>query len=191
LRLAPSGLIAGKVLDESGEPVRHAMVTVYFEDHSSGVGQVRQFRGAQTDDEGEYEVTPLMPGTYFLSASATPWYAVHPNGQIEMPEGAPISVDPNLDVTYPLTYYGDVSEADSAVPIPVRGGERLPADIHLSPVHALTLRFRVPDNGQNGFQPPQLQQIGLDGNTTYVQGTGISSSDGSLSDSCRHYRPIA
>src|SRR5277367_952069 len=78
LRLAPAGLIAGKVLDESGEPVRHAAVTVYFEDHSSGIGRVQPFRYAQTDDQGEYEVTPLMPGTYFVSAGATPWYAVHP-----------------------------------------------------------------------------------------------------------------
>src|SRR5271166_4529307 len=39
LRLPAAGLIAGKVLDESGEPVRHAAVAVYHEDHSSGIGQ--------------------------------------------------------------------------------------------------------------------------------------------------------
>ena len=78
LRLAPAAIISGKVLNESGEPVRHATVTVYFEDHSSGVDQIRQARGTQTDDLGAYEITPLRPGTYFLSASAKPWYAIHP-----------------------------------------------------------------------------------------------------------------
>jgi len=47
LRLAPAGIIAGRILDESGDPVRNATVTRYLDDHSSGFGQVRQFRGAQ------------------------------------------------------------------------------------------------------------------------------------------------
>ena len=173
LRLPPAGLIAGKVLDESGEPVRHAAVAVYYEDHSSGIGQVRQIRGAQTDDQGDYEVTPLLPGTYFVSASATPWYAVHPNSQPEQPGAAPVAVDRSLDVTYPLTYYGDETEAENASPIPLRGGDHVTADIHLSPAPALTLRFRVPENPQNGFQMPQLRQTGFDGRTTYVQTTGF------------------
>jgi hypothetical protein len=174
LRLAPTGLIGGKILDESGEPVRHASVIVYFEDHSSGIGRIQQFRFAQTDDQGEYEATPLMPGTYFVSASATPWYAVHPSTQVDTQGVTPVSVDRSLDVTYPLTYYGDETEADSATPIPIRGGERLQADIHLNPVHAMTLRFRVPDNGQNGFHPPQLQQTGLDGSPNFVQISGVN-----------------
>ena len=34
LRLAPDALIAGRVLDEVGEPVRHATVTLYREEHT-------------------------------------------------------------------------------------------------------------------------------------------------------------
>ena len=173
LRLPPAGLISGKVLDESGEAVRHAAVAVYYQDHSSGIGQVRQIRSAQTDDQGEYEVTPLVPGTYFVSASATPWYAVHPDSQLEEQGASPVSVDRSLDVTYPLTYYGDETEAESASPIPLRGGDHVTADIHLSPAPALTLRFRVPENAQSNFQPPQLQQTGFDGRTTYVQGASF------------------
>src|SRR5260370_18421978 len=104
LRLAPAGLIAGKVLDESGEPVRHAQVTVYFEDHSSGIGRIQQFRFAQTDNQGEYEATPLMPGTYFFSASATLWNAVHPSTHVTTPGAAPASVGRSLHVPYKLPY---------------------------------------------------------------------------------------
>lgn len=172
LRLAPDGLIAGRVLDESGEPVRHAAVAVYYEDHSSGIGQVRQIRSAETDDQGEYEITPLVPGTYFVSASATPWYAVHPDSQLEQPSAPPLAVDRSLNVTYPLTYFGDETEAENASPIPLRGGDHVRADIHLSPAPALTLRLRIPENAQNGFQW-QLQQTGFDGHTTSVQGTGF------------------
>src|ERR1700722_974449 len=78
LRMAPAAVISGRILDESGEPVRHASVTLYYDDHSNGVDQIRQTRGAQTDDQGVYEIPSLMPGTYYLSATAKPWYAVHP-----------------------------------------------------------------------------------------------------------------
>ena len=158
LRLAPVAVITGKVLDEAGDPIRRAMVSVYIDDHSTGVDQIHPSRMTQTDDQGTYAISPLMPGTYFLSASAQPWYAVHPNSESE---GAPgvakpetststqPTADRSLDVAYPTSYYPDVTDADSATPIPIRGGERIDVDIHLNPVPALRLIFRVPANGTN------------------------------------------
>ena len=156
LRLAPAGVIAGKVLDEAGDPIRHAMVATYIDDHTAGVAQIHRFRVAQTDDQGSYEITPLMPGTYFLSATAQPWYAVHPSSaddatpaNVKAETSTQPTVDRSLDVAYPTTYYPDVTDADSATPIPIRGGERIDVDIHLNPVPALRLIFRVPANGNN------------------------------------------
>jgi len=167
LRLAPNALIAGHVLDEVGEPVRHATVRLYYNDHSGGVDRVRQSRGAQTDDQGTYEMTPLPPGTYFVSASAQPWYTLHPNLHPAESEshGQAAAVDRSLDVAYPVTFYGDVTDAESATPIPVRGGDHLQVDIHLNPVPALRVVFHVQDNGKNGFTTPQLQQQTFDGFT--------------------------
>lgn len=180
LRLAPAAVISGKILDESGEPVRHALVTLYYTDHSSGVDQIHQTRSAQTDDQGAYEMVSLTPGAYFLAASAKPWYAVHPRSgpsgsnrktQSEVAE----NFDRSLDVTYPLTYYPDVIDADSAMPIPIRGGERVQVDIHLNPVPSLHLLFRVPKNGNNGFTLPQLEQPTFDGSTFLQSGFQIVS----------------
>jgi hypothetical protein len=177
LRLAPDAVIAGKILDEANDPVRHATVTLYYDDHSSGVDQIRQSRSAQTDDLGEYEFTPLRPGTYYLSAGGTPWYAVHPHSEPLAPEsgrqGETVSVDRSLDVAYPVTYYPDVTEADGAMPIPIRGGERVEAEIHLTPVPSLRLIFRMPDNGKQMF--PQLELPAFDGFTS-VQVTGMTRS---------------
>jgi hypothetical protein len=184
LRLAPDAVITGKILDEVGDPVRHAMVTSYYVDHSEGVEQIHQSHSAQTDDQGTYELTPLQPGTYFLSASAKPWYAVHPNSErhnsgraksgsagSEQEGQAAATVDRSLDVAYPVTYYSDVIDTDSATPIPIRGGERVQVDIHLNPVPALHILFRVQNNGGNGYAFPQLQQPAFDG-STFVQGSG-------------------
>lgn len=177
LKLAPAAVITGKVLDEAGDPVRHAGVTVYYDDHTSGVDQIHVYRSAQTNDQGVYEITPLMPGTYFLSASAKPWYALHPMSQPdnqrskansqEQPEETN-TFDRSLDAAYPTTYYPDATEADSATPIPVRGGERIEVDMHLNPVPALRLTFRVPEDGKSGFMYPQLQQSAFDSDT-FVQ----------------------
>lgn len=174
LRLAPAAVIGGKILDESGEPVRHASVTMYYQDHSSGVDQIRQSRGAQTDDQGEYEIPALMPGTYFLSASAKPWYAVHPQTDPSGPRARrksqadpPENFDRSLDVAYPLMYYSDTTEADSATPIPIRGGEHLQVDIHLNPVPSLHLLFHVPVQGNHGYTVPQLEQPAFDGSTFF------------------------
>jgi hypothetical protein len=57
-----------------------------------------------------FEFPRLAPGTYLLAVPATPWYAVHPmpaqqrKQQGRSPFGVEDSVDPSLDVDYPVTY---------------------------------------------------------------------------------------
>ena len=177
LRLSPSALISGKILDESGDPVRHATVTLYSQDHSSGVDQIRQSRGAQTDDQGEYELPSLTPGTYFVSANAKPWYAIHPQTEAgprskrnNQPDASE-NFDRSLDVAYPVTYYSDSTEADAATPISVHGGEHVQIDIHLNPVPSLRLLFRVPMMGNRGYSIPQLEQPAF-GDSTLFESDG-------------------
>ncbi len=170
LRLAPAAVISGKILDESGDPVRHASVTLYSQDHSTGVDQIHQARGAQTDDQGEYELPSLAPGTYFLSANAKPWYAIHPSTEQrgsrsnrKSPPDPPENFDHSVDVAYPLTYYSDVTDTDSASPISIHGGEHLQVDIHLNPVPSLHILFHLPTTGNQGYSVPQLEQPSFDG----------------------------
>jgi hypothetical protein len=168
-RLAPNAVLTGKVLDEFQEPVRRAQIMVYRENHFQGVSRILGFRRAMTDDQGRYEVTPLNEGTYFVSAKASPWYAVHPTSTGEgaasraNPPSPPPQVDPSLDVAYPITYYGDAAEAEDAAPIPVRGGDRLEADIHLNPVPSLHLIVHVSQDSTQGMSVPVLQKSSFDG----------------------------
>lgn len=163
LRLAPNAVLSGKVLDEFGEPVRHAQVMVYREDHLQGVSRIASYRGAMTDDQARYEATPLEEGTYFVSAKAAPWYAIHPTSNGEGAATSPHQVDSSLDVAYPITYYGDVTEAEDAAAIPVRGGDRLEADIHLTPAPSLHLIVHVPEDPTRGITFPILQKPTFDG----------------------------
>jgi hypothetical protein len=170
LKLSPNAVITGKVLDEAGEPVRHATVVLYYLNHQEGIDQIHESRRTQTNDLGTYEITPLTPGTYFLSVSAKPWYAVHRysdsnNSESQGQADPATAADRSLDVAYPLTYYADVTDADSATPIPMRGGDRLQVDIHLNPVPALRLIFHV-SGDNNGFSFPQLEQPAFDGSSS-------------------------
>ena len=164
LRLAPSAVLSGKILDELGDPVRHATVSLYREDRRTGVGRIQRFFADRTDDQGAYEFASLDAGTYFISATATPWYVVHTvSSHRPETENLPTSVDRSLDVAYPVTYYGDSTEPDDATPIPIRGGDHLQADIHLNPVPALHLLFHVSENSEHGFTVPMLHRPSFDG----------------------------
>jgi len=172
LRLTPLALLAGQIIDESGGPVRHASITLYQENHAGGLNRIIPVGNASTDDLGSYEFPSLAPGNYFLSVAAKPWYAVHPvSSSTDGTANPPPGVAPSLDVAYPTTYYNGATEADGATPIPVRGGDRLQIDVHLSPVPALHLIFRVSDE-QQGFSMPMFQKRVFD-SEEYVQIEGM------------------
>ena len=151
LRLMPMATIAGRVVDEAGDSVRSARVQLYVEDHNGGMSRVVSAGGAMSDDRGYFDIGVLRPGTYFVSVNAKPWYAVHPPG-----ENSRQGVSPALNVAYPTTFFGGATESEAAVPIELKGGERREIEIRLSPVPALRLVFRVPEEG--GFEMPTLQK---------------------------------
>jgi Carboxypeptidase regulatory-like domain len=161
LRLMPMALITGHVSDEFGDPIRNAGVTLYLENHGGGMSRIIRFSSSTSDDRGFYDFSLLRPGKYYISVTAKPWYAIHPVNAPEAANSPASQVSPALDVAYPTTYYNGATEADSATPIEVKGGDRSEIDVHLNPVPALHLIFRLPTDGQgqtNGFSMPELQK---------------------------------
>jgi hypothetical protein len=182
LRLVPTAVLSGHVLDEFGEPLRNANVTLWRDDHSAGVSRTVRFRNGASDDQGSFEFAPLDAGTYFVSVAATPWYAVHPPSvhQTGQPE-LTTSVDRSLDVAYLPTYYSGATEVEDASPILVRGGDRLDFDLHLSPVPALHVILRnPPSENEHGFTYPMLFKRDFDGPQRPVQADVQMASPGVL-----------
>jgi hypothetical protein len=68
VRIAPLGLISGRVLDESGQPLEEASVTALRYDYSGGGKMLQPVGSAQTNDRGEYRMFDLQPGRYYLMA---------------------------------------------------------------------------------------------------------------------------
>ena len=174
LRLMPMAMIAGHVLDESGEAVRDARVQLFMEDHSAGMNRVTSVNAASSDDRGYFDFSLLRPGTYFVAASAKPWYAVHGRATQAGSDGA-AHVPQALDVAYPTTFYGGGTEAESAAAVELKGGERQEIEIRFSPVAALHILFHVPVNAegqQMGFSVPMLRRPMFDSEQV-VDATGF------------------
>ena len=162
LRLTPMALITGHVTDEFGDPIRDATVTLYFENRAGGMTRTIRFQTSHSDDRGFFDFSQLRPGKYFVSASAKPWYAVHPATVLDPAFTPPSQVSSALDVAYPTTYFGGATDSDAATPIEVKGGDRLEIDIRLNPVPALHVLYRVPVGGDgpssSGAQMPLLEK---------------------------------
>lgn len=135
--LAPQAVIKGMVLDEAGEAVRNAHVTL-FSVQAATPDRMQQASGrigAQTDDRGIYEFDGLQPGIYKLCITAQPWYAVAAE-QGRRGDNAP-PLDPSLDVVYPVTWFPGVDSRDAAETLTLKGGDVREADFHLRPEPAL------------------------------------------------------
>jgi Carboxypeptidase regulatory-like domain len=153
LRLMPMAMIAGHVMDESGEPVRSARVQLFEETRLGGTSRVIGRGFSQSDDRGYFDLNGLEPGRYFVSVNARPWYAMHP-GQVQ---GVEQHIPAALDVAYATTFYGGATESENAAPIELKGGEKKEIDIRMSPVPSLHLMIRMPETkvGPNQELTPQ------------------------------------
>jgi hypothetical protein len=115
-RVAASGTITGRILDEDKEPVPRVVVRPLWRIYSRG--ELREVSGGTSisNDKGEFRLSDLLPGrAYVVRAERAAWTA---DG------GAPASIDPKLrkPVTAP-TYYGDTTSIESALPLTLRPGE--------------------------------------------------------------------
>jgi hypothetical protein len=161
LRLPPPAIISGKVTDDFGEPVRRATVTVFSETHRAGVSRIQPFSAATTDDLGTYELEGLGAGTYFLCASAQPWFAEHLISS-QASAGMASLIDRDLDVAYPVSYYKEATESEDATPIPLRAADQIEVDFHMSAVPALHLVFHIPPDASGQYEIPILRKPAFD-----------------------------
>ena len=145
-KLNAEGIISGTATDEAGEPIRGAQVRLFQDEDTNGVRTTRQRETVTTDDRGVYEISSLRPGAYFLVVTGHPWYAqrlrqMQTPGQTQDQDN---TQSQNLDVAYPTTFYPGVTDQDAATPIPIKGGDRLQADITLAAQPAMRLRLNTP-----------------------------------------------
>jgi len=157
-KLTAEAVLTGTIIDEAGEPVRSAQVRLFQDRDTDGIRSTQQQHAVNTDDRGAYEIPDLRPGAYFLVVTGHPWYA-HRAQQGDGNSGGDANEAQSLDVAYPTTFYPGVTDQDEATPIPVKGGERLEANLTLAAQPAMRLRLNLPRGDGNHFSVMLNQTI--------------------------------
>jgi hypothetical protein len=182
--LNPDAGIAGTVTDEQNETVREGQVMLFRTSLVAGRPETHMDQQAALDDEGRFRFSHLGQGTYYIAVMAQPWYAQHisrvrppsPGGGVPQP----VKNNPEMDVAYPITYYGGSTEWTEATPITLKPGERFNADMQLRPVPAAHLLFhRTPTKaegtgGGDVVVAPNLSQVIFEDYRSYIPGNATS-----------------
>jgi hypothetical protein len=123
LKLMRGGVVTGRILDEDGEPLARAMVTVLRQQYVRGEKQLTTAGGDQSDDRGQFRVFGLPPGDYFVSATV--------GGAVEQmlrQMGGPGrgGAEQAADSTgYAATYYPGVTAAGDATRVKLTASQEL------------------------------------------------------------------
>jgi protocatechuate 3,4-dioxygenase beta subunit len=142
-RLQRAPVITGRVVDEDGEPIQGANVTVSAYRPQGGR---RRFMGpsVQTNDLGEYRIFHLDPGRYLLSVTPEGRYedawAVMRAPDAAQRQESDQKVAPPV---YPITFYPGTTDATQATPLQLKAGDELRFDFTLTPVHPFKIRGHV------------------------------------------------
>jgi protocatechuate 3,4-dioxygenase beta subunit len=166
-RLTPHGVIAGRVLDEDGEPVSNVNVQVLRPGYNQGRRQLVPSQGrSMTNDLGEYRIFGLAPGRYYVSAH---WFSLGPAATTTAGPGSP-------ELTYAPTYFPGVVEASQAAPIEVTAGAELRGmDLRLLRIPTVRIRGKVA-NMVTG-RPSREIMVGLTSRDGFLGSRSFSSVD--------------
>lgn len=131
-RLIPSAVIAGKILDEDGEPLPEIQVSALRQVYLEGKRSLATETLAQTNDLGEFRLFGLRPGRYFVSAVFPQWGRFSGDDDSE-------EAQPNHQ-GYAKMFYPGTPDAAKAIPVSVKSGEEIPSVeifMHQLPVYRI------------------------------------------------------
>lgn len=134
LEMQPGAVIAGKVTDEEGEPMAYVQVGALKWVYASHRRQLRPVGASTTDDQGNYRIFSLEPGSYIVRAST----AAETGGS---------------KLHYAPDYYPDTTSPLQASPITLRPGDEQEADFRLTRVRAAKVSGHI----AGGSLPGQTQ----------------------------------
>jgi protocatechuate 3,4-dioxygenase beta subunit len=176
-RLVPSGVLAGRIFDEDGDPLPGVNVSALREAYSEGKRKLGVKSTVETDDLGQYRLYGLAPGHYFVSAVYPYWRRVggeEDNGvETSGPEG------------YARLYYPGTADQSKASAFTIKAGEEIPSvDMPMRLVPVFTVRGHVynqithrPGKGTMVFMLPKTLNIGWDGGMNRAD---VDKADGSF-----------
>jgi hypothetical protein len=166
MRLIRLGVLAGRVLDEAGDPVQYVRVQAMAYQYTASGRQLIARAAGDTNDLGEYRISGIVPGRYYVHAKPR---AVQGFGPRAAAENEPLA----------SAYYPGSPDAVAAIPIDVGAGQQvrdINITLHKGPVATVRGRVVKPE----GATAIEMGVIipGFEGNT--IQGLGMQDPDGNF-----------
>lgn len=138
LQLTPQAVLSGKVLDEDGDPFGRAQVRAMRQGFANGKRQMLPSGGGMSDEAGEFKISNLGPGRYYLSVIPVRgnMFGQQTRPAVEQPD------KPEQD--YVTTYYPGVTDVTAATPIEIVAGRSVSGmDITIRKSQVFRVRGKV------------------------------------------------
>lgn len=171
VKLAPEGIIFGQVTGADGQGLENVIVSAERWRIEDGRRRLERDRDARTDDQGDFRIAELLPGTYFLSFTPMGSWRVY--GQLARQKAEAEA--------YSGRFYPGVGDFSSATPILIAPGTQFRVDQTLTKQRTFQIagvvlganndRFSVSLVDSNG--EPAQRQVHLDRSTGRFQISGV------------------
>ena len=159
--LQRGGVIAGRIVDEFGEPLSNVQVAAMQARVVNGKRELNQTSGASTDDLGEFRIFGLTPGQYSVKAI---WRRV----------GTPADPASPDRTGYPETFFPGTTSADEAQRFTLRAGQTVSdLAIALSPIRTVRVEGTVVDGSGKPVSGASLMVGKVEGNGGFTSGAPV------------------
>jgi len=162
LRMLPTAIISGRVTDEDGDPM--SGVRVVAQRKKPGKTAQEGAAAGSTNDLGEYRLSGLFPGQYWIVAMPPPDFRDY-----ERQEKSPRGENPSNgqpDTRYLTTYYPGTYDAMQAAAVTLKAGDEMPINFALLP--ARTYRVRGIVTGVTSGQKSTVELVAKAGDSIHA-----------------------
>lgn len=143
IRFAAAATVTGRVTDEDGDPLENAGVTVLRRTFADGRCHLQQVASERTNDLGEYRISGLAAGNYYVSVNPPPDFKslIDSEGTAGKQNSTKSSEKPST--SYQTSYYPGTPDRSQAEPIQLHAGDEFPANFSLTASPTITVRGSV------------------------------------------------
>jgi protocatechuate 3,4-dioxygenase beta subunit len=149
VKLTPQGVVTGRIVDRDGDPIAGVQVVLLRYRFQQGSKQLERANGTSTNDLGEFRISTVLPGKYYLSATyrGDPFLLGTADRSTHGPAGE----------SFVPTYYPGTSNFPTASELTITAGGRLDADLTLEKARTVHISGRV----VSPIGDPQSTTVGL------------------------------
>jgi len=138
-RMLPTAVITGRITDEDGDPM--SGISVIAQKKNPGKASRQSVASGTTNDLGEYRLSGLFPGQYWIVAMPPPDFRDYERQREKSPDDSKNdSKDTKSDTRYVTTYYSGTYDAMQASALTLKAGDEMPVNLALLPTRTYRVR---------------------------------------------------